>query len=199
MTDKIYNTECIPKSVVILERVIEDCLNSMFILSQPSITIQELKKIGKQMSEDEHKQEPLYERHYLPADLYEEIIDQYLDAYGFKSKWHSYVNIIREYFKEGGYTNQKIDKGDVYKLEYIKAPRLEDVIGKEHADKVFELLDLCEDFYSLNHDENVIRVNVMNYAPCCNKDTVEKYWHEHGKPDFKIDDEFYTKEDEDNV
>lgn len=198
MTDKIYFLDCIPKSETVLEKIIEECLNTMFVLSQPSITLNELRKIGKNMSKEDHEKEPLFERHYLPMKLYSEIIDHYLDVYHLKSEWNEDVNVIKDYLSNGGYTTQKIDKGDVYKLEYIKTPRLEDVIGKEHSDKVFELIELCQNFYQFNGDESRLRINVMNYSPCSNKETVEEYWHTHGKPDFKIDDDFYTKEDEDD-
>ena len=36
----------------------------------------------------------------------------------------------------------------------------------------------------------------MNFSPTSNRDIVEKYWREHGSPDFTINEDKWFKEDD---
>ena len=54
-----------------------------------------------------------------------------------------------------------------------------------------------KNFYRFNMKYQTFTFNVMNFSPTSNKETVEKYWREHGVPDFTInEDKWFKEEDE---
>ena len=73
-------------------------------------------------------------------------------------------------------------------------------------EKAAKFLDMANNFYNWNVDLNKFLFNISNYSPCSNRETVEKWWHEHGDPDFKLPDDNYwvdgwddEPEDQDNL
>ena len=92
-------------------------------------------------------------------------------------------------------------KGDIRKYpnekEYEDTPKLRDVIGEENAEKVKKMITDIKNFYRFNMKYQTFTFNVMNFSPTSNKETVEKYWREHGVPDFTInEDKWFKEEDE---
>ena len=77
----------------------------------------------------------------------------------------------------------------------------------ETYEKVCKFMDMANGFYNWNRDLNAFYFNISNYSPCSNRETVEKWWHEHGDPNFKLpDDSWWTdtwddmeEDDEENV
>ena len=57
------------------------------------------------------------------------------------------------------------------------------------SDKVLELIDTCKRFYNVDVENNQFNWAIyLGCSPSSNKEEVEKYWHEHGYPYFKIKD-----------
>jgi hypothetical protein len=68
-----------------------------------------------------------------------------------------------------------------------KTPSLEWVIGKENAQKVFDLIKDIKDFYKFDKDEAQFDFNVyLGCSPTSNAETVKEYWKSQGI-DIEID------------
>ena len=50
-------------------RCINECLDKMYRLSEPPITLDELKEQEKKQTPEKRKKEPTYEQHYLPEEI----------------------------------------------------------------------------------------------------------------------------------
>lgn len=197
MDTNVFENSLIPHRSEILTEAAERCLDIMYRLSQPSITLEELKAEGKAMTQEERDSARMYERHYLPEQVFKEIEEYVMDAYHIKSGFHDHMDLVRQYIAEGGMKSVYKDDGNGSMCRsYDTTPPLSEVIGKEAAEKAVELIDECKRFYRANGEENKFLFTVCCYGPCSNHKTVEEYWHNNGKPDFKTDDSVYEyKED----
>lgn len=177
----------------VLKKAIEDCVTTMYKSAQPPCDIRELIKKSKETGEAvDSDEDPLYNKHYLPQNVFTEIEDMYMDAYGIRSTWHDYVDTVKEYLEKGG---PHYEYHENHKKELVTTEPLEKLIGKEHADIVFELIDKCKHFYRYNADECAFRMNVcLGSSPTSNKEVVEQHYKEKGE-DVKIDDSVYDTDE----
>lgn len=183
----------------IISEAIYKCYKEMYKMAQPSVDFDQIIediKSGKIKSD-----EPVYEHYYLSSDNYTYIINMYLNAYGLVSEWDDDINAVINYLKDGGlydvYVKGTDDKPG-YK-DYEHTPKISDVIGKDNADIVLDLISKCKNFYIRNGDENTFRINVMNSSPTSNKQTVIDYWKSQGKDieikDFDIENVYFKEDD----
>lgn len=181
-----------------MARCIRECLDKMYRLSEPSITLGELKKEGEKQTPEERESEPVFEQHYLPQEVYTEIVRLYADIFGFSMEWKDNVDFLCDNLFNGGKREvYKADADGEFRKTYEDTPKLADAIGEENAEKVKSIIEDIKNFYNFNHQYQQFSFNVMNFSPTSNKDTVEKYWREHGKPEFKINEDKWFKEDDD--
>lgn len=186
----------------ILGDAIDKCLDLMFRASYPSITLEEYKNQHKQLATEKEKREAkFYEAHYLPWKAYKAIEEDFIEAYELKSDLPDIIQILKDYFKkpivdkwiEGKNENEPGHRG------YEHPEPMDD----ETYEKVCKFLDMANDFYNWNRDLNAFYFNISNYSPCSNRETVERWWHEHGDPDFKLpEDSFWTdtwEEEDDEI
>ena len=189
----------------VLSDAIDKCLDLMFRASYPSITLEEYKEQHKKLSKEERHKAQLYHAHYLPWKAYEAIKEDFVEAYELKSQLPEIIDILKGYFKE-----PVVDKWVSGKDDLDPGHR-----GYEHPEPmddetyktVEKFMDMANGFYNWNRDINTFYFNISNYSPCSNRETVEKWWHEHGDPDFKLpDDSWWTdtwddveEDDEENV
>ena len=200
LTDEMFFSGIFPGYDDVVVEAVDKCLDAMYRCSYPKTTWQEYQNFYKGKTEEEARESKFYEAHYLPDEVYKEIVDIFLDRYHLKNRWRDYVETVEDYLKNGGKKDVWIEKDDESGYRgYADTPKLADVIGEENAEKVFELISDCKNFYRMSRDEESFRFTVMNYSPCSNKEIVEKYWHEHGKPDFKIDDSIWEEKDEESA
>lgn len=179
-----------------MTRCINECLDKMYQLSEPSITWGELKEQGEKQEPEERKREPMFERHYLPQEVYLEIVRLYANIFGFNMEWKENIEFLCDNLFNGGRKEvYKEDANGDFRKTYEDTPKLADAIGTENAEKVKTIIEDIKNFYNFNRQYQQFSFNVMNFSPTCNKDTVEKYWREHGKPDFTIDEDKWFKED----
>ena len=188
----------------LINKAIKECLNEMYIKSQPSISFYDI--IEKSKNGEISKDDIIYERHYLSNEEYEYILNKYIEAYGFEPVWREYVDVVKEYLEKGGnkdkYVKERKDKNGNYHpgyRSYAKVPPLKKQIYKiiygeydgngeiaeevtnKIVNKVFELISNCQNYYRFGtHDYSKFTFNVSNYGPCTNKDTVKKYWESKG-------------------
>lgn len=179
-------------------RCVNECLDKMYTLSEPPITLAQLKETFKDIPKEEQKKEPAYKQHYLPAEVYEAILEHYSDIFGFKPTWDDDVVILSNDLFNGGKKDvYRKDENGISQKEYEDTPKLRDVIGEENAEKVKKMITDIKNFYRFNMKYQTFTFNVMNFSPTSNKETVEKYWREHGVPDFTINEDKWFKEEED--
>lgn len=171
-----------------------DCLNDMYKSAYPSITWEEYENLHKGLPKAEAEKKNFYNAYYLPEKVYLEIKDSYAEAYDLKSNLPSTIEILKGYFKKPIVTAYKKDKdGNSYK-------------GYDHPepmdDKSYEVackyLDMADGFYNWNMYYNAFCFTVMNYSPTSNRETVERWWHDNGHPEFKLPDESYWEYDDDD-
>ena len=170
----------------VLFQAIDNCLDLMFRASYPSITLEEYKKLHEEMPEEQRENAMLYESHYLPWKVYRAIEEDFVEAYDLKSPLPDIIEILKGYFKE-----PIVDKwiegkeGEPGHSGYENPEPMDDETYK----KVEEYLDMANGFYNWNRDLNTFCFNVSNYSPCSNRETVEKWYHDNGDPDFKLPDD----------
>ena len=169
---------------------VDKCLDLMFRASYPSITLEEYKEQHKKLSKEERENAKLYHAHYLPWKAYEAIKEDFVEAYELKSQLPDIIEVLKGYFKE-----PIVDKwiegkdGNPGYRGYEHPEPMDD----ETYEKVCKFMDMANGFYNWNRDINTFYFNISNYSPCSNRETVEKWWHEHGDPDFKLpDDSWWT-------
>ena len=148
----------------VLSDAVRKCLDAMYRASYPSVTLEELEKEAKKIDPKDRDEAKLFNRHYLP-------------------------DILKDYFKK-----PIVDKWIEPKNEIDPGHRgyeHPEPMPEEHRVVAEKYLDMANDFFNWNRDLNALYFNVCNVSPCSNKDTVEKWYHEHGDPDFKIPEDDY--------
>ena len=176
----------------VVEDAIYKCLDAMFQASYPSITLEEYKKQHEEMTEEERENAKFFESHYLPKNQYETILDDIAAAYQLKSDLPDTIQILKNYF-----CHPLVDyRGGEFAENYPEP------MSEEIYKEVEKYLDMANDFFKWDADYNNFVWSVSNVGPCCNRNTVEKWWHEHGDPDFKLPaddfwrDEWYDEEED---
>ena len=178
---------------MVIQDAVEKCLDMMYRLSYPSITLQELKDKGKGMTEEEHMNSPLFEQHYLPQKIHEAIMEDFINAYQLDSDLPVTAACLKGYFKQP-ISEKYIEVDEDSTLECMyETPMPDDVY-----EVVEKYMDMAEKFFKWDGDKNAFTFNVCNVSPSGNREAVEKWYHEHGQPDFKIpDDSWWVDEWED--
>lgn len=171
----------------VLSQAIDNCLDLMYRASYPSVTLEEYMAEHEKFETREEKENArLFESHYLPWKVYRAIEEDFVEAYDLKSPLPDIIEVLKGYFKE-----PIVDKwiegkeGKPGHSGYEKPEPMDDETYK----KVEEYLDMANDFYNWNRDLNIFCFNVSNYSPCSNRETVEKWYHDNGDPDFKLPDD----------
>ncbi len=186
-----------------------ECLDEMYRKSQPSITWKEILKIT---SDPANEKRHLWAEHYLSKEDYEDIQDHYMRLYRIKSEWEGNVELVEEYLKEGGskdvYIPEYVDEdGDRHPghrdYEHVlpMATQIRNIL-EEHARQgnvstawvneikeeickaLGETITNCKNFYKHDRDEVSFRMDVSNYSPCSNADTVREFYEQH--PEIKL-------------
>lgn len=164
-------------------RAAEECLDEMYLKSQPSVSWKEVNQHIVDNIYGENVKDG-YNFHYLSEAELSDIREKYLTIYNIKPHWEDYCNIIKDYLINGGPTNEKINGF------YLSVPsineQLKDILAtdpnvKTAMETVFDMLQKCKDFYKFNIDEQMFLSNVLNYAPSSNKETVIDNWKKLGQ------------------
>lgn len=171
----------------VLGKAIHECLADMYRWAQPSIDIDKLIESGFKDSEEN----PLYKRHYLSQDNFIYIRDSFKIAYGIVDDWNDTFELLIDYLVKGGTEDdyRPATKDRPAYRDYKKVPALDTLIGKEAADKCLEHIKKCQNFYcghsrEVNQFDMTMALGVGSPNSCAK--VVEDYWHEHGKPEFKV-------------
>ena len=187
---KTYKDKIISEDSL-LEEAYNRCLQEMYFYAQPSIDFKKTQEEANKKFKETGEKTYIINQHYLSSEMYEKIAEKYIHAYHLESEFFDDCDLIKRYMDGEGmvFTNEKDVLGN---RKYEKLPKLEEVIGKENANKVFEYIDNAKNFYRFDNGARNFQWGLFNLAPTSNKEVVEKYWEEQGKP-IKIRD--YTEDE----
>lgn len=175
----------------ILSEAYDRLLRDLYEHSVPKVDFDEMVRMAKNGEED--PKHPFYTQHFLPDEIFMDIYGEYEAAYGIKSLWRDYVDTVLEYLKNGG-PKHPFKRDEFGFKQYDISPKLEDVIGKDNAEKVYSLINNCKDFYKFDGDESTFKFSVfLGSGPTSNKDTVIEYWKSKGV-NVEIDEEKMKRE-----
>ena len=177
----------------IIEQAIIECLNEMYINSQPSITWEDIL--------EQAKKEPkrcIWQEHYLPKHLYERILERYKQMYRIGDEWTGNIELLERYLTEGGTRDKYIEAHtDEYgyhpgyrgyeKVESVKnqiQEILKEYIGCNNCeairDKITEAvmntISDCKIFYNHNREELKFLCSIANYSPNSNIEAVRAFY-----------------------
>ena len=171
----------------ILNEAIHRCLVDMYRWAQPSIDLDKLIASGFKDSEEN----PLYRRHYLSQENFCYLRDSFKTAYGIVDDWDNTFEILINYLVEGGIEDdyKSATKDRPAYRDYKKVPALNTLISQEATDKCIERIKKCQKFYcghsrEVNSFDITMALGVGSPNSCAKR--VEEYWHNNGKPEFKI-------------
>jgi len=179
----------------IISEAIDRCLTEMYQKSQPSADWHEYVKLANEGKIK--KDERIYERHYLCQSQFEYILDKYKEAFRCINEWKSDIDFLVKNLKEGGLKDIWINgkNGNPGYRSAEKTPTLDNLIGHENAEKVFNLINDIKNFYHFDRDEEKLGVNVaLGCSPTSNAKTVKEYWLSKGV-DIQIDETELSKDD----
>ena len=173
----------------VLLDAVKKCLDVMYKASYPPISYEDLCEESRKINEGLEKPKfGVYDLHYLPNRIYEEILKDFIEAYEMKSNLPDIVEILKNYFKDpvvDKYIKPK-DGSPGYKGYDHLEP-----MPQEHYEVAAKFLDMANSFFKWNKDEDAFYFTVCNVSPSGNREVVEKWYHEHGNPDFKIPEDSY--------
>lgn len=177
----------------VIEKATLDCLDEMYRSSQPSITWEEVVK-----QSEENKNRRVWTEHYLPQHLYMKILEKYLSMYRIKEEWADNINVLAEYFREGGtkdkYIPERVDehgnkhpgyrgyeKVEPIMIQFKNLLRSQGIecpegIAISLSELVMQNIDDCKNFYIHNREEMGFRFDVSNYSPNSNINAVREFY-----------------------
>lgn len=189
----------------ILQEALHKCYVEMYKWAQPSIDLDALIKSGFK----DTRENPLYNRHYLSQNNFKYIRDTYMNAYGIKDDWDDTFELLIRQLLEGGieddYKEATPDRPGY--RDYKKVLPLKEVITcPGEVDTIIDYIKKCQNFYKGHcYETNQFSCSIaLGASPTSNAKSVEEYWHNHGKPDFKIkeydiSDVIYGAEDYEDI
>ena len=157
----------------IIDKVVIDCLNEIFMAAQPSVTFDEVQNIYKRT-----RDRNIIQHYYIDENEMGEIIESYVEAYNIKSHWNDDVDVVLNYLSNGGTKDKYIkpDDGSPGYRGYEKTPKLQDIIGEENAKLTIDLINDCKYFYKFDNELERFRFNIFNYSPNNDINEVREYW-----------------------
>jgi hypothetical protein len=173
----------------ILSQAVEECITEMFKWAQPSVDLKEL--IANNYKDDEKN--PLWKTHYLSEKNFDYIRESYATAYGIVDEWDDTFETIYNQLENGGVeVDYKPAEGDKpgYKGYKKVDPLKMHLHIPEDYDEVIDYIKKIQHFFKYHSRElNSYNMTIcLGVSPNSNKEAVEKYWQENGRPNFRVKD-----------
>lgn len=180
----------------IMRQAVEDTLEEMYLHSYPSVSWkQRLKdaKEGKDVDKD------LISHHYLPYELYLEILKMAERNYSYEKFFDDYTEHFAEFLLKGGLAHD-IDKGG--KDDYKDYSSLKEDIGEKAFAILEKRIEAYKKTFRFDWKRWSFNFSVMNMSPCCCRERVIEYWKSQGvelniPDDEKIIDHYWGDDEED--
>lgn len=210
----------------VLSRAADECLKEFYSWAVPNITwdkfIIENKVYNKKYKEWEklENKPPIleycgprpYEFYYLPKDIFDDIKEEYVNAYKLNSQEEllNIIKILKDYCKEPiidkyiegengfpGYRGYEHPNNLEKELIEICDQHSHEPVNmaKEIQNKFFEFLDMAGNFYNWNGELNSFYMTVcLGASPNSNKQAVIDNWKKYRNKDIEINEEQIKKD-----
>ncbi len=194
----------------IINKAYHDCMVEMYAKAQPEADYDNL--IEEYRTGKIGKDECIYDRHYLSMDEFLYIRDKYKEAYNMNPHWKDDIEVLEQYLNNGGlkdgYVPEQVDEDGFKHPGYRSAedvPPLKEQFEKvmaefdmseaaknvadNLADLVMENIKNCKEFYRFDREEEIFDYNIaLGASPCCNAETVKKWWKDNYNVDIEIEE-----------
>ena len=94
----------------IFRQALHDCFVEMYKKSQPSADYDDIVRRVKAGEEIDTYENPVHNRHYLSMEEFDYIRKKYIDAYRLKESWTPNLELLEDYFINGGTKDAYIDE-----------------------------------------------------------------------------------------
>lgn len=172
----------------VIKRAIEECFYEMYKWAQPSINLKEYIKNPELVNETDD--DKFYMRYYLSRDNVHYIVKRFIEAYHIGNDWHKNIKLLVDYITSKDSVREKYipgENGSPGYRGYEPITPLQDIT--KDSEQVLRLIQTCREFYGKDFEISNFNMSVyLGASPYSNKEEVEKYWRNHGIPDFKIID-----------
>lgn len=171
-----------------MKEAIDRCLEEMYQKSQPKGSYLEYVKFAQEGLIT--KDDLVFERHYLCKNQFEYILNKYKKSYGFENQWIRNIDFLVDNLKQGGYKTvyKPLHEGGDPARTAEKIPPIDQIIGKENAEKLFKYIEDVKNFYRFDRNEEIFTANIaLGASPTSNANIVKEYWKSKGK-DIEIDE-----------
>jgi hypothetical protein len=203
----------------LLAQAVEDCLQELYSVAQPSVTWENFKaecveyneKISKLPFFSKEENPKPFEFYYLPKQIIKEIVNSYIHAYKLNEQQEllNTIEILKKYCQEpiikkyiDGCKEYKYSDNlqlSLYKKSIDMFPNGDwgqfEEISKMAQNKFFEFLDMAGKFYNWTSELNSFITSIyLGACPCSSKQTVIDNWKKYRNQDIEIDEEQIKKE-----
>ena len=158
----------------------DECMRELYEKSQPSVSYDLLCKryqVGALTNDDN-----VYDRYYISHDEYKYVLDKYIDAYNYRERFTSDVDVILRDLEEGGLKNgYETDENGCGHCTAVKVRPLSELIGEENAKTVIDTINEYKNFYRFDRDEETFNAAVgFGPVPSHLFERVAEYWKKNG-------------------
>lgn len=158
----------------IMWEAVKDTLQEMYFYAIPSIDWKQQlqdKKDGKDVDMD------LIHHHYLPHELYKDILEMAKHNYGYEPFFEDYIEHFTSFLLEGGYGKDLENPGRDNNKQYLS---IKEDISPEAFEVLKNRIKAYRDFYRFDSKRWSFDFAVMNYSPNSNREAVINYWKSQG-------------------
>ena len=165
----------------IIQEATERCLDEMYQKSQPKASYYDY--VAKARRGEISKEDRIYERHYLCQAQFEYILDKYVKAYRLENEWRNNIDFLVDNLKNGGYKTvykPLVEGGEPCRTSE-KLPPIQDIIGKENSEKLFNYIETVMNFYHFDREKEQFSFDIcLGVCPTSNPELVKEYWKSQG-------------------
>lgn len=168
----------------VLCKAVKECLKECYSYVQPEVSWEDFIEQNKNYKEDD---KPPYSFYYLPSNILEDIVENYIWAYNIGSDFEDNVELVREYFKKPVVEVYE-ENGRVYK----DLDPLVKEIGEECFNVVSDYIDKAINFYRRDPERSNFKSSIfLGASPNSCKEQVIENWKKYRNKDIVIDESKY--------
>lgn len=205
----------------VLSDALNKCLKELYSYAQPSVDWESLIEENKEFVKKEEEWKSLpeetrpsykeycgpkpYEFYYLPKEILDEIVEDYVYAYKLNDKQNllDIITILKNYCEQPIIVSKLNAKGyehpnnletvihnylDLVLADKKNIPNYEE-LSKTICKKFFDFLDMAGKFYNWNREINTFYTNTyLGGSPNSNKEAVIQNWKKYRGKDITIND-----------
>lgn len=169
----------------VLEEAVNNCYKELYSICQPSVEWEDFMKQNKEWKEGPKP----YEFYYLPQNIFNIIVDDYIYAYKLKPTIPDSVTTLINYLNDPIIDKYIKKENELGYRGYEHITPLKDIIGEESYNHVIEYLNKAAKFYDKSYELNSFSMTILLGAtPSSNKEAVIENWKKYRNKDIVIDD-----------